>query len=577
MLARLSLLMVTLLAVHVQAGELLIETQMVADGGLVVTYTPPPGIYELSRTRDGASANDFWKKHVRPLDSCSQVQDRRLVLRKDPDCKSIKVGVTPVLLDLNADYEAALPMKDQGVLSYTNYFLTAAEGHGLRWRWTAPAGGQVLHQGRLHTSSVEQVLSEKDVNQALLELHKQQAWERLGGEQYVFLGRARFAEIPGGVLVYDKLLDESRIAVITQMLNAAMQGLGTAYRRWPAGPVGVVVTTSNSPGFRGDVTQGRMMSLRLPRSGSEQQATRHIQRFIAHEVTHWWNMGVFSSDNSRPWLHEGHAEWTALLLMRSLNLWSRDAAVAHLEASIAKCIALRGSKSAASLNTGYGREDDPYACGLALMFAAQLMRDLALPPSEAPDPLSRLATLHSYDKSLTVADFSSWADASSSGPMATLLLDKNQPFEAGFVQLLVKPGLARVDETGDLAAFPPHVATAVATTIVNALMNADCNGSVGHWRLDDAFRLDGRLNCKSLRLGQDLLAINGVSLTKETAKAWQGFVAACNNSPTSILPTLTVQYRSGPPSVIACPAELPPLPFKSVISLNKSVLEKYGY
>lgn len=572
-----ALTVLLLLAFQTRAAELLIETQLADDGGLLVTYTPPQGISELRRMRDSSATNLFWKQHVRALDDCSQVSGLRIVLRADPSCKSARLRVEPALLDMKAEYEAALPMKDQGVLSYTNYFLVAVEGHGLRWRWTAPANGNVLHQGRLHTDSVDQAIDQDAVALALREIHTPQAWERLGGQQYVYLGRAPAVNIPGGVLVHDKLLDESRLNVIKEMLNAAMQGLGSAYRRWPAGPVGVVVTTSDSRGFRGDVTQGRMMSLRLPRSNHDKQSPTQIQHFLAHEVTHWWNSGVFSSDSKQPWLHEGHAEWTALLLMRSLNLWSQETAIAQLEDSLNRCVAQRGEKAAATMNTAFGHGDDPYACGLALLFVAQTMHDQRLQPGHTPSVVARLATLHQHGRELSVPDFAAWADGDSPGLMSKLLLDPGQAFEAGFVELLQVQGLARVQRVQDLAVLPAPMALNVASSLMKTLMASDCGGAIGFWTLSDAFRLDDRLTCQSLRLGGDVVAINTIPLTAQAATAWRALAKVCAVPRPSPAPTLSVHYRSGPPTIMDCPATLPAMPSGNVISLNRTVWERYGY
>lgn len=576
MLKRFACLLALSLIPQAYAGELLIETRLADDGGLLVTYTPPMGIVELKRNRIDDVSNDVWKQYVHSLDDCAQVEATRIVLRTDPKCHSAHLKVEPVLMDRYANYEAALPMKGQGVLGFTGYYLAALKGHGLRWRWFPPTGGYVLHQGNLHREAVEEVLDEISVDAALRALDTPQAWERLGGQQYVYLGRAPTVEVPGGTLVYDVALDQARLGDIDRMLKLAMQSLGSSYGRWPAGPVGVVVTTAERNGFRGDVTRGRMMSLRLPLLSDTSQPVAQIQRFIAHEVTHWWNMGLFSSDSRQPWLHEGHAEWTALLLMRSRDQMSRDDALAQLEGALNRCISVRGDRPTATLNTMFGRGDDPYACGLSLMFLAQVQHDPRLQPDPQRSLLNSLAKLHTYGRDLDVAGFSAWADGASEGPMRRLLLDPNQSFETGVVKMVETLGLGHAQSIHSGTVLPPSVAAGVAENLMKVLMTPDCGGSSGFWRLPDAFKLDERLTCQTLRLGQEAVALNGVSLLREPARAWQVLTEKCSQHNDAADRPLTIQYRQGPATDLACPMPLPSMPVRYVISLEKSALAKFG-
>ncbi len=116
------------------AGELLIETALADDGALLVSYTPPAGVTELQRTRTDEVSNGFWQRQIRSLDDCAQVEPTRIILHPSANCDSARLRVEPMLIERNAQYEAALPMKGQGLLSFTEYYVAAVSGHSLHWR-----------------------------------------------------------------------------------------------------------------------------------------------------------------------------------------------------------------------------------------------------------------------------------------------------------------------------------------------------------------------------------------------------------------------------------------------------------
>lgn len=579
MLMRSVCLLAMLLAPLAHAGEMLIETTLADDGALLVTYTPPAGVTTLRRTRIDDVSNGFWQNQVRSLDDCAHVDALGIVLRADPPCQRARLRVEPVLLARQATYEGAQPMAGQGVLAFMGYYLIALKGHSLRWRWLPPSGGYVLHQGGLHHDVAEQVLDSDDVDAALQALNTPHAWHQLGAQQYIYMGRAPSEALPGGVMIYDPALDESRRHTIHDMLDVSMRSLAAAYGRWPAGPVGVVVTTSDNPSFHGDVTEGRMMSLRLPLHPERPQPAAEMQRFIAHEVAHWWNMGVFHSDSHQPWLHEGHAEWTALLIMRSQNLMSRGEAVTRLEAALNRCLSVRGGQVAASMNTAYGRGDDPYACGLSLMLLGQVQHNAQAASQTAnagQSQIERLATLHTVDHELNVADFSAWADGSTPGTMRQLLLDPNQAFDTGLVRMVNALGLGQSKPVQNDTVLPKSVAIGLAEKLMQTVMAPDCGGSSGFTRLPDAFKLGGRLTCQTLRLGADVVALNGIALLTDPLRAWQGFADACAQHGEVSARPLSIQYRQGLATDLACPAVVPSMPLKQLIVLDESALAKAG-
>ncbi len=228
----------------------------------------------------------------------------------------MRVQPRPLALDLG--YQPAQALSDGGLLAYTGHYTVLLPGHALRWRWLVPADGYLVQAGAMHaqrqTPVVEQLVSAAGVARSRVPSYD--SVRLLGAHQYVWWGRRAPEPLPdgGGSLVLDPRLDATRAERIRRALRGDMAALKDAYGQAPEGPVGVLVPVEQAQQFRGDTTDGRMMRLQLPDNASAMPGPR-LERFIAHEVTHWWNAGVFHSDALRPWLHEGHAEWAAQLLL----------------------------------------------------------------------------------------------------------------------------------------------------------------------------------------------------------------------------------------------------------------------
>ncbi len=554
--------------------ELLIELSLAEDGALLVAYTPPAGVSELSRWNRSPAAREFWRDQVKSLDNCASVDGDVVRLRSDPACRTARLRVQPKLLARNATYEAAQPISDTGVIAYSSYYAVALGGHALRWRWLAPQGGYVLQGGRVQRQFAEQVGDAGAVADSLARSSKAEgASQQIGATQYAYLGRAPLVEVAGGFIVRDPALDDARLAVIREALERNLQDLGQAYGVALPGPVGVVTSVADLNGFHGDTSDGRMMRLRLvPALKDQDQDHLGLQQFMAHEVVHWWNMGVRHSDAARPWLHEGHAEWAALLLLRQRGLPGDPALLAQMETRVNRCLLARGDLAAVALAPGYSANEDPYACGFSLMLTAQAQAEARRKPGDQRSPLQLLAGLHPADAVLDAAGFASWADGASYGPMHKLLLDPTQGFASGLTAHLQALGLAQAQP---LAQADRGNRSRAAGTLFAALMRSDCGGAgfwtrleaeAGHFHLDD---MHGQ--CTSLREGADVLAIEGQALIADPGAAWHALQAACASRR-----TLSISYLHGDPTVMACPSALPPMPPHDVIRLRPEALPLLG-
>lgn len=560
------------------AGELLIETELADDGALLVGYTLPAGQHVLRRLLDNETARQIWREQMRPADACTEIDGELLRLRTDLGCGRLRVRVAPALLARYATYEPAAPIAETGLLTYSSYYAAALPGHGLRWRWLAPQGGYALYQGRVERRAAELKLSAGEVDALLPRLAEPDAFHALGASQYVYLGRAPLIEIPGGVLVRDPQLDEQRLAEIRHTLHLAMYKYGRAYGRMPAGPVGVVASTAELPRYRGEVSEGRMMGLWVMRTPEANRQPLNIQRFIAHEAAHWWNQGVYQSAEQRPWLHEGHADWLALLLLRDGKLVDEAKARTLIEAAVNRCLVVRGRRPAATLPTGFRAGDDPYACGMSLMLLAHAQQ-LQRRPGVAALPL--LAELHRGRREpLDARAFAAWADGGPQGPMRELLDDDRLAFADGLVARLRALGLVETLPLEAGAELAQALRAPLAGELLRALVAGDCRAEMsieggierGFRAQDDGtFKLDAGLQCAGLRAGFELQRIGPHRLADDPVAAWREVDAACAEGR-----KINIEYRRGSDTALACPPTRPAMPTRQLLRLTSDALKRLG-
>lgn len=123
--------------------------------------------------------------------------------------------------------------------------------------------------------------------------------------------------------------------------------------------------------FRGDVTDTGVISARFHGDAWRGELPTVIP-FIWHETFHLWNgHGVENRDDEEaPWLHEGGADYAAIVGAVSAGAMSEDAGLARLTQGLNGCRRVLGAPDydAARLRSGNG----PYVCGLLIQWMADL-------------------------------------------------------------------------------------------------------------------------------------------------------------------------------------------------------------
>jgi hypothetical protein len=555
-------------------------------GQLLVRYQAPPEVMQLSFAQRDARLDEVARgPMMRPADGCGRLVPGGIALKGGKDCaEGATFVVVPKELDAWALYEPAQPTSDGGVLTWTGAWAAVAPGHPLRWEFVAPAGGYVFDEGARQAGPVRREAMAPTGDAPLDEAQL----KALHAAHGVYLGRSPVIETDGLSFVRDPALPDALVTTLVSTTRSVVDAYARASGLRPDGPVGVVMIASASTPdrayrYHGDRNEGRMLRLsfrNVPATLSAHDVAG-VQHFVAHEVAHLWNHGVWRSDMAQPWLHEGDAEWTSWTTLARLGALPPGTLQVQLETAVDTCLVARGEAPAATMKADWASRDDPYACGFALQLLAWTRR-----PSGDGDPLAGWAALHREYPDLTVAQFAAYADAghastaspapaptanaksrgkpanaatrpaatraANDGPtMTTLLQDPRAPFADTYLAALAArvPQLQLSDSEPEAAALR----RALAARLFAALSIEDCNGTDFTVR-DDDIVLGHDLACRHLPAGRRVEGIAGQPLLAHPMGAWRAAAQDC-----ALHAEVEVSFADARPEKVACPA-LPPVP-----------------
>jgi hypothetical protein len=191
---------------------------------------------------------------------------------------------------------------------------------------------------------------------------------------YVYLGAAdQITSDAHGDVVSGADVDPA----LTDQLTSGFLNAMTFYGRrmdaaLPYRPALLISVESPGPAsFRGDVTDTGAISVRFQGDswrGSEAQVTG----FVWHEAFHLWNgHAVQTRDGeSDPWLHEGGAEFAALVGPVATGAGGEDQARETLSHQINRCREILGDRDGLGMRLRSG--SGPYACGTLIQWLADL-------------------------------------------------------------------------------------------------------------------------------------------------------------------------------------------------------------
>lgn len=125
--------------------------------------------------------------------------------------------------------------------------------------------------------------------------------------------------------------------------------------------------------FRGDVTDSGMISARFNGqawAAPDADALEGVAAFIFHETTHLWNSHYARPAEGSPWLHEGGAEYMALVGAVSTGLMTETQARESLSGRLTECRRRVGSRTPAVSRMTSGSA--VYDCGTLIQWLADM-------------------------------------------------------------------------------------------------------------------------------------------------------------------------------------------------------------
>lgn len=161
-------------------------------------------------------------------------------------------------------------------------------------------------------------------------------------------------------------------SALTAALRDHARRFGTTLKDRPA----MIITQDGPPGsfsFRGDVTDGGVMSLRFARDftlAASATTRADVWLFVAHEAAHLWNSHLAQADDAHPFLHEGGAEYAALQSVVAAGVLSQDALRSRLSDRLTECHRQIGVRD--SLQRIMARGGAVYDCGTVLQWLGDL-------------------------------------------------------------------------------------------------------------------------------------------------------------------------------------------------------------
>lgn len=556
-------------AVHATTPAVDIDVTQDAQRRLVVRYRAPESVTHLDFLVAGNTDELFRTPSMKPADDCGTLVPDGITLRRGAGCEhGATFVVTLKVFDLDAMYEPAQPSSDGGVLFYTAYYAAVATGLPLRWHFTPAPGDYGVDDGRRHDAPwvVEPGLvydgpKPKGTGDQREDWH----WiARQHAQHDVYLGHSPSTQSGRLLWVRDPAVKQSTVDAVGRAAPAAWDAYARAAARQPEESVAIVeLGMAGNYGYHGDRSEGHM--LRLAFALGDDHVDAIAGKFVAHEVAHLWNVGVFTSDQDHPWLHEGDAEWAALNAMHDAGLLTDAAFVDELQGRIDNCVMVRGEQAAASVANGRSR-DDPYGCGVAL----QLLGFARVHAGHADaTPLSVWGALHRAHPALDEAGFAQFFDTGATPVFAPLLLDGTTPFSSTYLAGL-RAYLPLRESVAEPA--PGSARRSVAARLMNVIQRADCNGtgfSLSTSGEKGEFVVDDDLKCKTLPAASHVTSFEGVPALWQPRAAWRAVQQACAAGG-----RFSVGFEGRAPVALACPNPMPAPPTQ--FTLPADVLLRLG-
>lgn len=456
------------------------------------------------------------------------------------DCPNprFKLSWDGVVIDRR--YPPVVKLKNGGSLVFTQY-LNARDANGLEdWTVRAPRNGIAVFQN----------------NRSNANLHISGDVFKKDGRGWVYLGPDTFAKNDNINLLVDTGIPESvrgsfeRLvpAVISQHTNRLRSALLTVpslYVIWGD-------RDKPSKSFQADTAAGNVLRFSLSGAGwndASVETLENLRSVIAHELSHLWNAGLFSSEQSKaPWLHEGNAELLSINALHALGLLSESSVANRVNGAIAQCIYLSRNRSWVAI-AERNRGSIPYACGLTIQFALVAFSENSDGNESSYEFWRKLwALFPAYDESKLLEFVGTSQSMAVSNALRSLLFDGGPSFADALKTLLA----ARKVVIQESSQTPASLNRNIKNDLLQVLLSADCSTPPRYIVFDDKVQLSEAISCEHFKPAINITSIQGLSLTADAMQIVDAIESACS------LPSATygVKYSMGETIQIPCGAEI---------------------
>ncbi len=362
---------------------------------------------------------------------------------------------------------------------------------------------------------------------------------------YAWLGPADAVSQGQG---FRMVASESVAPWLVEHVRSETEGALTYYERelersGRAPTILVSMQSTKARGYRGDASGTAVISLRFfdsrwnePDAG----AAAGLAMFVRHEAFHLWNGAPTSG--TPPWLHEGGAEYAALVAAVRAGAVTHDEAIEQVSYHLDHCRATLGDHSLAAAELS-GQQI--YWCGVALQWIADAEARGESNGQRDTFAIWRDLLRRSEGRGYSLDDL-----RAVTGPTVAAMLDDEGPERwSRLAAALARYGATITDVVDDHGWR--------AATIQHLLAEHCRSGGRGFYTEAEHVRLDTPSDdCGPLGGGPEIVRVAGASIIKEPRKAFDAVRKACGAAQSIVLKT-----RSGTKLRVEC-ARSPELPVR---------------
>jgi hypothetical protein len=299
--------------------------------------------------------------------------------------------------------------------------------------------------------------------------------------------------------------------------------LGVTLRRKPMLIIGYEPDTG--VGWRGDTSEGvvavRFYSARWLKESEEWRGL--VSKFVSHEFFHLWNGQIFApKENDRDaWLHEGGADYAALMAARASGRLSDTVLRDELGRSFNGCARWLGAKGVVASPPQGGSAI--YECGMLAQWLADLQtRSVSGGRNDVLDVWAAVFEIAAHQgHRYGVSDF--------------LLKTWGRDAPGTLIRRLTEPGdktrwtdLARAMAPYGVTVEPARSAELDRGALIFHVLRQSCaTGSVGFWTEPDHLKLDSAGACGTITGSPLVDSVLGHSLMTDAPGAFDAVAAAC--------------------------------------------------